>query len=282
MIVCGSCYRHLRRCYRFLLKTMLGEKASTTELSVSDTHNWRTDELSWRSKMRESIRPRSMEEPVSKHSPRALHGRLHRIAFVAAKVDPVVRELAHYRRFYSIWAIDFDLDMERLKYRGPELVAHLLKNTLEANPNDKILDYYCASGLVGVALKRQGFQWIDGLDISESMIRIAREKRCYTMCKRVQNEDDLNDYYDFVIICSPLENRNIIVYSTAKLVRVLKPSSYLVVAQPLPNHIPDEIAAKKLIKQVESAANLKLVKKVSVRDYIKNSMGVIAVFHPQL
>ena len=45
-----------------------------------------------------------------------------------------------------------------------------------ANPEAKIVDFGCGTGLMGIELKKRGFNNIYGLDGSQDMLNIAKEK----------------------------------------------------------------------------------------------------------
>lgn len=48
-----------------------------------------------------------------------------------------------------------------------------------ANPDAKIIDFGCGTGLMGIELKKRGFSNIYGLDGSQDMLNIAKEKGIY-------------------------------------------------------------------------------------------------------
>lgn len=190
-------------------------------------------------------------------------------------------DMTYFKKLYNVWALDFETDMAALGYRGPELVARLVSETLRMPADSKILDFCCVTGLLGAALKKRGYRNIEGIDPSENMIRIAEKKNCYMICRTVRPEETITGYYDLVAYCSALENSNVIVPCVGKLAQNLKPSSYLVVAQPLARHLIETAEAKKLIKRIEAAGNLQLAEVLTVREYMNTSMGFVAAFYPR-
>lgn len=68
-----------------------------------------------------------------------------------------------------------------------------------ANKNIKILDAGAGTGLIGEMLAKQGYTNVDGLDISQEMLKVAAKKNVY---KR--------------LICAPLTEANIEDIQTAE------------------------------------------------------------------
>lgn len=82
------------------------------------------------------------------------------------------------RNYYDQWADSYDEELAESDYRTPERCAQALARHL-ADPDAPVLDFACGTGLSGVALHAAGFRVIDGMDISEGMLRQARAKGVY-------------------------------------------------------------------------------------------------------
>jgi len=81
--------------------------------------------------------------------------------------------------FYDRWARDYDDQMEAgLGYQSPEKVARLLASY--CHPTARVLDIGCGTGLAAKWLFEMGYNNIDGIDLSEAMIEVARERKIYT------------------------------------------------------------------------------------------------------
>lgn len=83
------------------------------------------------------------------------------------------------RDIYDDWAGIYDNHLlDDFGYISPEVASRALA---EASParGAAIIDYGCGTGLVGVALGKQGFTTIDGIDISAGMLAQARAKKVY-------------------------------------------------------------------------------------------------------
>jgi len=82
------------------------------------------------------------------------------------------------RDAYDQWADQYDQDIEEQGYRTPTRVALALARHLR-DKHAPILDFACGTGLSGQALRQAGFTCIDGVDLSEKMLRKALAKSVY-------------------------------------------------------------------------------------------------------
>lgn len=98
-------------------------------------------------------------------------------------------------------AKNYDSDMQEKGYSAPEEVARILAKLIPVT--DHILDAGCGTGLVGLALQRQGFNHITGLDFSTECLKEAGKKNIYrdlvnrSLLERLPFEDNTFD----VVIC---------------------------------------------------------------------------------
>jgi len=82
------------------------------------------------------------------------------------------------RALYQDWAPTYDAEMAEDGYVTPDRCARVLAH-LCPSKDAVVLDYGCGTGLSGDALRKVGFQAVDGTDPAEEMLRIATERRCY-------------------------------------------------------------------------------------------------------
>ena len=81
------------------------------------------------------------------------------------------------REIYDDWANFYDHHLlDDFGYISPQVAARALAEAV-AGRDIAIVDYGCGTGLVGVALRKQGFETIDGIDISTGMLNEARAKQ---------------------------------------------------------------------------------------------------------
>ncbi|MEX0348490.1 MAG: class I SAM-dependent methyltransferase [Paracoccaceae bacterium] len=82
--------------------------------------------------------------------------------------------LDHYDR----WAASYEAEVGENGYATPGRVADALWSKMP-EPQTPILDFGCGTGLSGLALRRAGFDIIDGMDPSPEMLEGARAKSAY-------------------------------------------------------------------------------------------------------
>ncbi|MER8930649.1 class I SAM-dependent methyltransferase [Mesorhizobium sp. M0915] len=147
-------------------------------------------------------------------------------------------DAARLAHFYRSWASSYDLDVGREEYCGPTVVAELasaVQTAYLANQRAAvaILDAGCGTGLVGVQLKRLGFQLLDGFDLSEEMAEKARKTGVY---RHVQGDIDLNgplsDYssatYDITVCCGVFTLGHVRPDALRELARVTRPTGFII------------------------------------------------------
>lgn len=79
---------------------------------------------------------------------------------------------------YDKWAATYDSEISENGYATPGRVAEALWRYMP-EPQTPILDYGCGTGLSGLALRRVGFEIIDGMDPTPKMLEGARAKELY-------------------------------------------------------------------------------------------------------
>lgn len=81
------------------------------------------------------------------------------------------------RDFYADWAATYDAEIAENGYTTPKRCAEAVAQF--APPNSAVLDTGCGTGISGLALKAAGFSQIDGFDITDEMLRVARDRGLY-------------------------------------------------------------------------------------------------------
>jgi len=106
--------------------------------------------------------------PLSDAQVQALHDRANDLTGSASA-----------RSLYQDWAPVYDATIERFgRYLSPDRIAAEAARRCP-DRSVPVLDVACGTGLAGVALARQGFSRITGLDLSEEMLAVAAAKGCY-------------------------------------------------------------------------------------------------------
>jgi SAM-dependent methyltransferase len=77
-------------------------------------------------------------------------------------------------RYYDDWGLEnkYDQDMLDWKYSGPKETVEVLKNYTK-DKSIKIYDAGCGTGLVGVELKKFGYKYFDGADLSKKLLDLV-------------------------------------------------------------------------------------------------------------
>jgi len=125
--------------------------------------------------------------------------------------------------FYDDWAAGYEAELAENGYATPMLCAKALAKhaTLPWAP---LLEVGCGTGLGGLALRNQGFECIDGGDISPEMLARAEQKGIYRSLSIVDLSKPLDDIPEDV-------------YQNAAAIGVLNPSF-------LPGAVIDEVLAR--------------------------------------
>jgi predicted TPR repeat methyltransferase len=79
---------------------------------------------------------------------------------------------------YDSWAASYDDDLTSNGCETPDRLARLLAG-VTGERDAPVLDFGCGTGLSGAALARAGWTTIDGSDLSEGMLDVARSKGVY-------------------------------------------------------------------------------------------------------
>lgn len=80
------------------------------------------------------------------------------------------------KKYYNDWAHEYDAYTDQVSYILPEKVVEIFCS-YQLKDSPTILDIGCGTGLVGYLLgKNKHNAWIEGIDISSSMIRIAASR----------------------------------------------------------------------------------------------------------
>ena len=118
-------------------------------------------------------------ERASAADPDDYHGaRLHLARLGAGDATPEMTA-TYVRRLFDQHAPDFDAAMlDRLDYRGPQLLLDAVRAAAMPTRLGSMLDLGCGTGLGGAAF-RPYVDWLVGVDISPAMIEQARAKGLY-------------------------------------------------------------------------------------------------------
>ena len=132
--------------------------------------------------------------------------------------------------FYRKWADDYDRQMlDQRGYTAPSSIAEILSEQLP-DTQASVLDVGCGTGLTCRLLAQRGFSQLDGIDLSQEMIEVARERGIY----RNLLQGDVNAplqletaSYDGVVSSGTFTHGHVGPAPLDEIFRVLKPGGIL-------------------------------------------------------
>ena len=127
------------------------------------------------------------------------------------------------RTFYNRWAAGYEDELSEAGYATPDRAAAALAAHADL-PWAPVAEFGCGTGLGGLSLKAHGFECIDGFDLSEEMLELAREKEIYRALAPLDLSQPLADLPESE-------------YQNAAAIGVLNPSF-------MPPTVLDEIVSK--------------------------------------
>lgn len=131
---------------------------------------------------------------------------------------------------YDEWATKYDHDtIEEMGYVAPQTAADKLAATVAAGAT--VLDAGCGTGQVGELLAGYGFKTIDGLDISTSMLEVARGRKVYRDLHKADLTQKLpldDDRYDAIVCVGTFTSGHVGPDALDEMVRVLRPGAPIV------------------------------------------------------
>jgi predicted TPR repeat methyltransferase len=137
------------------------------------------------------------------------------------------------RKLYDQWASSYDADMQKWSFTAPRIVAQLAQKYLEISPADAtVVDAGCGSGLVGTELAKLGFKTVDGLDLSDGMLKVARKTGAYrdlNIADLTQRLDAKDGAYDALVCSGTFTHGHLGPEPLPELTRIVKAGGILVV-----------------------------------------------------
>ena len=147
------------------------------------------------------------------------------------------------KQYYDRWSFSYNRDVANEEYCGPNYIAAYFdllpkqeSSILSGHDLDiEILDAGCGTGLVGAALHRQGYQNIDGLDLSHGMVEKASKTQAYRtltggcdMTEPIETYPD--DRYNAAISCGVFTLGHVPPTALEEMIRITKPGGLVVVS----------------------------------------------------
>ena len=162
--------------------------------------------------------------------------------------------------YYDEWTIEnkYDKDMVDWKYSGPQETVNLFKKHAP-NQDIKILDAGCGTCLVGVELKKNGFNNLDGADFSQKMLDLVQENIYQNLFKIDLNKKVvINDNtYDGITCVGTFTFGHVNPPALDEMVRICKTGS--LIGFTINIGIYEEYGFDKKIKELEDKNSWKII-----------------------
>lgn len=131
---------------------------------------------------------------------------------------------------YRAWARDYDRDVYgALRFTGTARIAALLAEHAP-NRSQRVIDLGCGTGAAGEALRRLGFEHLDGLDLSPDMLAVARTKSVYdalTAADLLQPLPFDDASYDAAISAGTFTTGHVGAGAVPEIVRIVRPNGVI-------------------------------------------------------
>ena len=128
-------------------------------------------------------------------------------------------------KYYDAWGIKnkYDQDMIDWNYSGPKETAQVFKRYAK-NKDIKIYDAGCGTGLVGAELKKFGYKYFDGADLSQKLLDLV-PKELYQNLSKVdlnKNIEIKNNTYDAIMCVGTFTFAHVKPHALDEFVRIVK------------------------------------------------------------
>ena len=128
-------------------------------------------------------------------------------------------------RYYDDWGLEnkYDQDMVDWKYSGPKETVEVFKK-YEKDKDVKIYDAGCGTGLVGMELKKYGYNHYDGADLSQKLLDLV-PKNLYQKLSKVDLNKEIkiqDNTYDAVMCVGTFTFGHVKSHALDEFIRITK------------------------------------------------------------
>lgn len=164
---------------------------------------------------------------------------------------------------YKSWAETYDEEVGEVNgYAQPARTAEMLKRFCP-DPNTRILDAGCGSGLSGVALRAEGYSNIDGCDFSPEMLEKSLEKGCYSKLFEADlntGQPDIADgFYEALTCVGVFSFGHVFPDACDDMLRITRTNGHLIIALNDPFWQKGDLATK--VDELIATGKVKLLAK---------------------
>ena len=171
-------------------------------------------------------------------------------------------------KYYDEWGIKnkYDKDMIDWDYTGPKETVQVFKKYAK-NKDIKIYDAGCGTGLVGVELKKFGYNYFDGADLSQKLLDLV-PKGLYRNLSKVDLNKNIkikDNSYDAVMCVGTFTFGHVKPHALDEFIRITKDKGFICFT--INEGIYEEYGFDKKIKEL-SDNKLWNIKEFFKSDYI--------------
>jgi len=179
---------------------------------------------------------------------------------------------------YKEWAPAYDHDNDNLLGTVSQPLSVKIFQEYIKDKSLRIIDVGCGTGLVGVELEKSGFSNFDGIDISQEMIDIAKQ-RSYSKLFIGSLNDSLpceNNEYDAALCVGVFTHGHVSSDRLDELVRIVKSGG--IICFTVNEGVYDSYGFDSKIKNLDST-NIWKILEIRKNDYMtkKNIKGIYCV-----
>ena len=179
---------------------------------------------------------------------------------------------------YKEWATAYDHDNDNLLGTVSQPLSVQIFQEYIKDKSLRIIDVGCGTGLVGVELEKGGFSNFDGIDISQEMIDIAKQRgyaQLFIGSLNVSLPCENNEY-DAALCVGVFTHGHVCSNRLDELVRIVKPGG--IVCFTVNEGVYDSYGFDSKIKNLEST-NIWEILEIRKGDYMtkKNIKGIYCV-----
>lgn len=179
--------------------------------------------------------------------------------------------------YYDGWASNYDQDVDNENYEGPAFITGFLSKLRRSSKlfltQPDILDAGCGTGLVGKFLQQQGFEQVDGFDLSPQMVEYARKTGAYdnlianydmTQCNVSVIADGR---YDIVVCCGVFTVGHVPPEALQELIRITRSGGVILLSTRKSYH--DETGFSDYHQSLQREGKVRLLDSVMDGPYLK-------------
>ena len=129
---------------------------------------------------------------------------------------------------YDDWALNYETDLCAMGYRIPAMIAAAFVRFVPVDTSP-ILDAGCGGGIQAEPLAMLGYSPIVGIDLSEGMLEVARNKNFYAQLKQATLGETLDfpdDHFGAVVSAGTITPKHAPPHSFDELIRIARPGAH--------------------------------------------------------